>query len=134
MYNIIRFLERTDMKIDVYEKGDYQVISIEDDLSVISELQELSYLVDGYISQGKLKIAVHFRNASYIYSGALAVVLQCIKKIKHGEGELCVIEDNPDILNIFKVLRLDKLIKIYKTEEQLLDLPPDRSVPVRNYN
>ncbi|MBD3344133.1 MAG: hypothetical protein GF401_03620 [Chitinivibrionales bacterium] len=110
------------MKLEVYEKGEYQVISIEEDLTVISELQELSYLVDGYIAQGKRRIAVQFLKASYIYSGAIAVLLQCIKKLTQDDGELCVIENNPDIINIFQTLKLDKVINIYESEDKLPEL------------
>jgi len=108
------------MKLNIYAIGNHQMIKIEEDLNIISDLEELYYLVEGYIEQGKNKIAVSFPNASYIYSGAIAVLLKCVKKIKENEGELCIIESNFDIKNIFNVLQLNRLISIYESDEALL--------------
>jgi anti-anti-sigma factor len=107
------------MKLNIYTVGSFQMIRIEEDLNIISDLHELSFLIEGYIEQGKNRIAVSFPNVSYIYSGAIAVLLQCLKKIQSKKGDLCIIEQNPEIKNIFNVLQLNKLITIYESEEML---------------
>jgi anti-anti-sigma factor len=107
------------MKIDIYTNGKYQILKIEEGLQVISDLSELKFLIEGYLRRGKKYIAVGFTNASYIYSGAIAVLLDCYKKISKEGGDLCIIEPNEDILGIFKVLNINKILKIYKTEDEL---------------
>jgi anti-anti-sigma factor len=110
------------MRIEIKTAGEYQVFCVEEDLCVISDLQELFYLVEGYIKQGITRFAVRFPNTSYIYSGAIAVLLKCIKKAEEDGGELCIIEPNPDIRNIFSLLGLDRAISILQSE---LELYPD---------
>ena len=62
------------MKIEMHSHGDYQVLRIEDELTVISDLSELTLIIEGYLKQGKRSIAVGFTTTSYIYSGAVAVL------------------------------------------------------------
>ena len=107
------------MKIQVYSRGVWRILKIEEDLKVVAELSELRFLVEGYVNVGKRHIAVSFTNASYIYSGALAVLIECYRKIKEGRGELCILEPNDDIRGVVHRLGVDRLIKMYESEEQL---------------
>jgi anti-anti-sigma factor len=107
------------MKIDIYSHGDYQVLKIEEDLQVISDLSELKFLIEGYLKRGRRHIAVGFTTASYIYSGALAVLVDCYKKILRDGGDLCIIEPNAEILGIFNLLNISKILHIYHSEDEL---------------
>jgi anti-anti-sigma factor len=108
------------MKIDIYTRGQYQVIKIIEDLKVVSELSELQFLIEGYLKQGKRNIAVCFSDSSYIYSGAIAILISCYKIIKEQGGDLCILEPNADILAILTFLNINKLITIYHSEFELL--------------
>jgi anti-anti-sigma factor len=107
------------MKIDIYTHGDYQVLKIEEVLQVISDLSELKFLIEGYLKRGKRHIAVGFTTASYIYSGAIAVLVDCYKRIAKEGGDLCIIEPNQEILGIFSVLNISKILHIYQSEDEL---------------
>lgn len=107
------------MKIDIRSTGIYQVLKIEEELHVISDLSELRFLIEGYLKQGKCHIALNFTNASYIYSGAIAVLIGCYKKIKEGNGDLCIIEAHREILQIFRFLNIDRFIHIYASEKEI---------------
>lgn len=111
------------MNIFISVNSGYQVITIEDELNIISELSELRFLIEGYITEGKNNIAVRFTNTSYIYSGAIAVLIDCYKKIKNVGGDLCIIEGNPQIISIFRMLNIDRVIHIYKSADDLQTVP-----------
>jgi anti-anti-sigma factor len=108
------------MKIDITQKGVYHIFRIEEELNVISDLSELRFLIQGYLHQGKRHIAVSFTDASYIYSGAIAVLIDCYKKIKGDNGELCIVEPHAEIVSIFQFLNLDQLVPFYAS---INDLP-----------
>jgi anti-anti-sigma factor len=108
------------VKIEISTRGYYQVLKIQEELQVIADLSELTYLIKGYLKQGKRHIAVGFTDASYIYSGALAVLIECYKELAEGKGELCILEPNVNLKEIFKALHLDKVIKIHESEDELL--------------
>lgn len=107
------------MKIDLYSRGKYQIIRIEDDLRVIADLSELKFLIEGYVREGRKNIVVSFTNSSYIYSGALAILIECYKKIKEQNGDLFLLEPNEELLNILTYLNLNQVINIYHAEDDL---------------
>ncbi|MDD5674870.1 MAG: STAS domain-containing protein [Chitinivibrionales bacterium] len=112
------------MKINIYTCGKYQVLKFVEDLKVVSELSELQFLIEGYLKQGKKNIAVSFTDSSYIYSGAIAVLIACYKIVKNQGGDLCILEPNPDILSILTFLNINRLIAIYESEFALPDYVP----------
>jgi anti-anti-sigma factor len=107
------------VKIETHDRGRYKVLRIEEEFSVISDLSELKYLIEGFIEQGRLYIAVGFTNTSYIYSGAVAVLMDCYRKVKAGDGDLCIIEPNESIKSIFTLLNIDRVLRIYESEHEL---------------
>lgn len=107
------------MKISIRSRGAYQILGIEEDMTVIADLSELKFLVDGYIKQGRCRIAVTFTGTSYIYSGAVAILVECHKQLADDEGELCIIEPNENLRRIFEILNLDQVLPIYDSEDDL---------------
>lgn len=95
------------------------MLQIEEELNVISDLTELRFLIRGYLNHGKKYIAVSFVNASYIYSGAIAILIDCYKLIKEDNGDLCIVESNPELRNILKTLHLDQFVKMYQSLDDL---------------
>jgi anti-anti-sigma factor len=114
------------MKIDIHSNSGYQVLRIEEDLEVISDLSELKFLIEGYLKRGRRFIAVGFTTASYIYSGAIAVLIDCHKKIANEGGDLCIIEANQELLGVFGVLNINRILHIYPSEAQLPVIPPNK--------
>lgn len=110
------------MKIDISQKGTYHIFRIEEDFNIISDLSELRYLIQGYLHQRKCHIAVSFTNISYIYSGAIAVLVDCYKQVKKDNGILCIVEPHKEIISIFHFLNLDQIIPIYASTDDLLEL------------
>ena len=107
------------MDIDHTEQGKYQIIKIKDEIAVIANLSELRTLIEGFLKQDKNFIAISFSSASYLYSGALAVLIDCFKKIMNKKGELCLVESHPEMLSIFRYLHIDQFIPVYTSLDDL---------------
>ena len=108
------------MKIDIHDHGSFKILKVEDELEIITDLSELKFLIDGYISQRIHKIAISFSGTSYIYSGAIAVLMECHKSLLDlDDGKMCIIEANDDIKIIFSSLNIDKILDIYDSENDL---------------
>lgn len=107
------------MNFEIGKRGIFQVIRIQDELNVVSDLTELGYLVQGYIKQGKRHIAVGFSGMSYIYSGAVAVLIRCHRELKEDDGELCIIEPNEHIRPILNLLHIDQVLRVLDSVEDL---------------
>jgi anti-anti-sigma factor len=110
------------MNIEIYSKGTYLVIRVHEELQVIADLSALQQAIEEYILQGRCRVALSFGDASYIYSGAIAVLISLYKKLKNDAGELCLIESHPQIRHIFEYMGITRLIPIYESEEDLPQL------------
>lgn len=108
--------------IESYSKRGYQILRVEQDDDAVSDLSELEDLISGCLSRGKIHVAVSFLNASYIYSGALKVLISCLKRITAQGGTLSIIEPNPKLLNILNTLTINRVIKIYVSEDYLPEI------------
>ena len=111
------------MKIETYEKGVYQIIKVQNDDSTIDSLSELQDLIIGYLKRGKIHIAVSFCDASYIYSGAVSMLINCYRMVEEHKGSLCIIEPDPGLFDILETLNIHTVIKIYVSESYLPQVP-----------
>lgn len=111
------------MKIETYEKGVYQIVKVQDDDHTINNLSELRDLIIGYLKRGKIHIAVSFCNASYIYSGAVSMLISCYQMAEEHKGSLCIIEPDPGLFDILETLNINNVINIYVSEAYLPQIP-----------
>lgn len=107
------------MLIETYEQGKFQILRVSEQKNAIKNLEELKDLIIGYLDRGKYYIAISFSDATYIYSGTIKVLITCHKMISERGGELCIIEPDPSLFDILENLNIDRVIKIYVSEEYL---------------
>jgi anti-anti-sigma factor len=112
------------MKIESAQKGAYRLIRIEEPLKLISDLSELKSLIEGYVQNGDRYIAVNFTDASYLYSGAIAVLVNCFKLIHNRQGDLCIVEPNKALLELLSQMNIDSIMRIYTSEKDIPNSPP----------
>ncbi len=111
------------MKIETYEHGVYQIVKVQDDDHTINNLSELRDLITGYLKRGKIHIAVNFCDASYIYSGAVSILINCYRMAEEHGGSLCIIEPDPGLFEILETLNIHNVIKIYVSASYLPQIP-----------
>ncbi len=95
----------TDKKI--LDEGNIQLIG-----------NQLFSLVD---EDRRMKIVLDFSNVEYLSSAALGKLITMDKKVKSINGKLRFCSIRSDILEVFKITRLDKLFTIKENQEQALD-------------
>lgn len=84
-----------------------------------SNVQQLGEELDALVDEYELKrIVVDFSNVNYMSSAVMGKLVSLLKKVKAAKGKiaLCCIEEG--ILEIFKIMRFDKMFTIYKTNEK----------------
>ena len=62
---------------------------------------------------GCRKVVRDFSNVEYLSSAALGKLIVMDKKVKAAQGQLKMCSVRPDILEVFKITRLDKLFSIF---------------------
>jgi anti-sigma B factor antagonist len=67
------------------------------------------------------KIVLDFTNVEYLSSAALGKLITMDKKVKAASGKLRLCSIRSDILEVFKITRLDKLFTIRENREKALE-------------
>jgi|SRR5690606_36282480 len=65
------------------------------------------------INQGSKKIIVSFEEVDYVDSSFLGALVSSLKYAISQGGDIAVAHLNKDILNLFQLIRMDKVFKVY---------------------
>jgi anti-sigma B factor antagonist len=109
-------------KIDVEEVNGVTVAKftdkkILDETNIQIIANQLFSLID---DDHRKKIVLDFATVEYLSSAALGKLITLDKKVKADKGELRLCTIRKDILEVFKITKLDKLFKIFETREKAL--------------
>lgn len=107
------------MKYETYQKGNYQVIKINEVLNLVSDINGLEDVVNELLEKNNVRIALHFKEGSYLYSSTGAILVRCWETIKDNNGKMALVNINQDILDFLRVIDFESAIEIYKTDEEL---------------
>jgi anti-sigma B factor antagonist len=110
-------------RFDIDEAGDVTIarfidkkILDESNIQIIGN--QLFSLVD---DDHRQKIVLDFSNVEYLSSAALGKLITMDKKVKGAGGKLRLCSIRSDILEVFKITRLDKLFTIRDDREKALE-------------
>lgn len=79
---------------------------------------QLYQLVD---VEGKRQLLLNFGNVQYLSSAALGKLINLKKKVGAVKGKLKLCCIHPDLLEVFRITRLDQVFEIYPEEQQALN-------------
>lgn len=85
-----------------------------DELNVQQLGQELNDLVD---KQYMVKLVVNFGKIKFLSSAVLGKLIALNKKIAAQKGRMAFCGINDDIMQVFKITKLDKLIPVFTDED-----------------
>jgi anti-sigma B factor antagonist len=71
--------------------------------------------------EGHKHLLLNFGNVQYLSSAALGKLINLKKKVGAVKGKLKLCCIHPDLLEVFKITRLDQVFEIYPEERQALD-------------
>ena len=101
--------------VKVVSFSDRQIL---DELSISEIRDELTKLV---ASHDQIKLLLSFKNVEHLSSAALGVRILRNKQVGERGGQLRLSDINPQIFEVFKITRLDKLLDIRATAGEALN-------------
>ena len=110
-------------RLDLEEVGEITVARFTDK-KILDEanIQVIGNQMFGLVEDdGRRKIVLDFTNVEYLSSAALGKLIVMDKKVKAAQGQLKMCSVRPDILEVFRITRLDKLFAIFDSREQALE-------------
>ncbi len=105
-----------DSHITVVQNEDVFVVEfcdrkILDELSINELGGELQTLAD---THKPIRLLLNFSNVEHLSSAALGMLITLDKHVKEGKGKLKLSNINPQIYEVFKITRLNKLFDIHE--------------------
>src|SRR4051794_19423243 len=105
-------------RLRIEQVGDVTIVHfldkrILDEPTIQAIAEQLFALVD----EGKRKLLLNFSNVEYMSSAALGKLINLHKKLHGLQGKLAMCNVIPQIFEVFAITKLDKIFKIFPTEE-----------------
>ena len=102
---------------------DVTVVSFVDSKIVTEEsIQEVGDQLYALVEdEGHTRLLLNFSNVQYLSSAALGKLINLKKKVGAVKGQLKLCCIHPDLLEVFRITRLDQVFEIYTEEQAALD-------------
>ena len=110
------------MKVVTFMKQGILVVRLDGELDVCGANEFRASVDDALDVTGAKHILLNMQGVSFIDSSGLGVILGRYKRIAQNGGKLLVVHIEPQVKRIFELSGLMKILTIYQTEEQALDL------------
>ena len=108
-------IKRGKMKFNTREIGRLKIIDVEREFTAQVGENFREY-VDSLLKSGVIFIAVNLDKIDYINSLALGIILSKMRACRDRGGDLFIVNAIEKIKNIFRLTKLDQIIKIYDSE------------------
>lgn len=116
-------VEEQQPKLRIRRQGKVQVVEFEDrkilEEMIITQIgEQLSELVE---AEPQPRLALDFKNVEHLSSAALGVLITLSKQIEERQGKLALANIQPQIYEVFKITRLNKLFNIQNTTDAAVE-------------
>src|SRR5271169_4142106 len=96
----------------------FQIVELVGKIDRLKDSIVLKSYVNTLVEKNQLNIALNLSEVTYLDSGALNVLIYSHNTLKKRDGILVIIEPNEYVKDVLDVVGLNKLVKIYSTEEE----------------
>ncbi|MEW5821869.1 MAG: STAS domain-containing protein [Cyanobacteriota bacterium] len=110
------------MDIKIRSRQDITIIDFEGTEIDHKNTSFLSEKILSLIKEEEVKnIALNLEKISWLTSSGIGALLNIRKSINKADGELCIFNINPQVLESIKVLMIDRILPVFNDEEEAVD-------------
>jgi anti-anti-sigma factor len=107
------------MELDIQDYHSYKIIFIKGQVSHLKDAISLKSLINSYLEDELVKIAISLKDLDYIDSAAINVFIYAKSQVERMGGSFCILEPNEYIKDVIGVIGLDEYFKIVMDKEKL---------------
>ena len=105
------------MQLNIRKRGKYKILDIDGDINEVDNYNVLKEEILRSVNNDEKFIALNLAHTSFLNSGAVSLFISWQKKVAAAGGEIIILEPPQFILEILKILCIEKIIKIYTSED-----------------
>jgi len=109
------------INIDTKLDGDILIVKVSGDVDASSSIT-LDNAISKVLNDGHKKILIDGNEMHYISSAGLGVFMSYLQDFEKENIKMALFGMNDKVLNVFKILGLDQLIKMVKSEDEAKQL------------
>lgn len=89
------------------------VLDISGNIRMGADCQRLAVETEHLIAKKELRVIFDFSQLDYLDSAAIGTLVNCLSKLKRAGGELRLAGLKPMVAGVFKLTKIDTIIKIF---------------------
>ena len=107
-----------EMNLEPRSLNGFTIIDIAGRINRLKDSIALRSFVKDILDKGAIRIGINLKDVSYLDSGALNVLIYCHNTLSKTGGQLVLIAPNHYVSDVLNVVGLDKIVKIFSSEEE----------------
>jgi len=108
------------MEIKVEQLGNMSTLTLGGEVNAFNSRDLVAKIAD-LVEQGQYHIAVCLDDVSYVDSSGLGALVAGLKKVKGHNGNLILINPQPDVREALRMTRLDTIFPMYDNIKDLAE-------------
>lgn len=119
MVKTLQKVRRVKVNIQTEKANDVAIVVLEGEIN-ISNATEVRNMFTKLLQNGEKRVLVDFQKVVFIDSSGLAVLIEMMQRLKKVNGRLRLCNANRRIKDIFEIVKIHKLFKIYDNRDEAL--------------
>ena len=107
------------MQIESEKRADFLVVTPGEKRLEASNAPVFKNRMLELVAQGNSRIILDLGRVDFVDSSGLSAILSLLKALGE-EGEMAICGPNPKVTTLFRLTRLDRILKIFPTPEEAL--------------
>jgi len=108
------------MKFKPEKTGDITIITIPVDALDAGNIMEFKADITPLLKDSK-KVLLNMGKVRFMDSSGIGAMLSCLRSVTSGGGELKMFAVKEQLISLFKLVRLDRIIDIYDSKKQAVE-------------
>ncbi|MBL8025548.1 MAG: STAS domain-containing protein [Fibrobacteres bacterium] len=105
------------MELHVRRRDPYTIIDIDGDINELDNFNKLKEAILDLIKKGEINIGLNLANTTFLNSSAVSLFISWQKKIAADNGKMVIFEPPPFIMEILRILCIEKIIPVHTSED-----------------
>lgn len=101
----------------IEERGDVVVVSPQGSLDT-QTVDEFRIQTDEFLGAGAKYFVIDFGAATFVDSAGLGALVRLYKRVRIGEGDVCLARVPPSVRKVLELTRLSRVFEVYSTVEE----------------
>lgn len=106
------------MPLRFRESGNIMIVDIEGNIDINSS--DIVETIGYFLSTGKLNFIINFENVNMVDYSGLSVLAITYKNVLNHKGKIRFIHVGPQIVELFKMVKLESVFEVYSDEESAI--------------